>query len=69
MLPTAFILSDQQRQIQTNTKTKKTNSFTKDVIPFLHNIIFQYTNPLPFEAEPHSIQTIPIHREHADSYL
>ena len=44
MLPTPFILSDQQRQIR---------FFTQDVIPFLHNISFQITNHLPFEAEPH----------------
>ena len=36
---------------------------------FLHNLIFQYTNPLPFETEPHSIHTIPLLRAHLDSYL
>ena len=25
---------------------------------FIQNLIFQYTNPLPFETEPHSIKTI-----------
>ena len=33
------------------------------------NLIFQYTNPLPFETEPHSIHTIPLLREHVDSFL
>ena len=36
------------------------------------NINFQYTNPLPFETEPHyaePIQTIRILREHADSLI
>ena len=37
--------------------------------PFLQNLIFQYTNPLPFETEPRSIHTIPLLREHLDSYL
>ena len=60
MLLTPFIFLDQQRQIP---------SFTQDVIPYLHNNNSQYTNPLPFETEPHSIQTIPILRKHAGSYL
>ena len=46
MLPTPFLLSSQQRQIR---------SFTQDVIPYLHKIIFQITNPLPFEIK-HSSQ-------------
>ena len=37
MLPTPFVLSEDQRQKR---------SLTQDAIPFLHNIIFQYTNPL-----------------------
>ena len=40
----------------------------KTLTLFLHNIIFQYTNPLPFETEPHSIHSIPLRREHLDSY-
>ena len=35
----------------------------------MNNLIFQYTNPLPFETEPHAIHTIPLAREHCDSYL
>ena len=44
MLPTPFSLSTDQCQKR---------SLTQDVIPFLNNIIFQYTNPFSFETEPH----------------
>ena len=37
--------------------------------PFLQNIISHYTQPLPFENEPHTIETIPLIREHLDTYL
>ena len=37
--------------------------------PFLQNIISNYTQPLPFENEPHTIETIPLIREHLDTYL
>ena len=60
MLPPPFVLSTEKRQ-----KT----FFIQDVAPFLNNLIFQYTNPLPFETEPHAIHTIPLAREHCDSYL
>ena len=60
MLPTPFALSIEKRQ---------NRSLTQGVTPFLHNIIFQYTNPLPFETEPHTIHTIPLAREHCDSFL
>ena len=60
MLPNPFILSLQQRPI---------HSITLDVTPFLHNIIYQYTNPLSFETEAHSIHTIPFLRDHLDAYL
>ena len=60
MLPNPFILSLQQRSIR---------STTHDVTPFLHNLIFQYTNPLLFETEARSIHTITLLREHLDSYL
>ena len=58
MLP--FVLSTDKRQ---------NRSLIQDVTPFLNNIIFQYTNPLPFETEPHTIQTTPLVKEHCDSYL
>ena len=60
MLPSPFAISRDQRQKR---------SLTQDVIPFLNNITFQYTNPLSFEAEPRNINTIPLLREHCDSYL
>ena len=60
MLPNPFILSLQQRSIR---------STTHDVTPFLHNLIYQYTNPLSFETEAHSIHTIPLLREHLDAYI
>ena len=60
MLPTPFTLTTEKRQNRT---------LIEDVTPFLNNIIFQYTNPLPFELEPHIVHTIPLVREHCDSYL
>ena len=60
MLPNPFILSLQQRSIR---------STTHDITPFLHNLIYQYTNPLSFETEAHSIHTIPLLRVHLDAYL
>ena len=60
MLPSPFLLSTDQRQKR---------SLTQHVIPFLNNIIFQYTNPLSFETEPHIIHATPLAREHCDSYL
>ena len=60
MLSTSLFVSTDQRQKR---------SLTQDVIPFLHNIIFQYTNSLSFETEPHNINTTPLAREHCGSYL
>ena len=60
MLPPPFALSTEERQ---------NRSFTQGVIPFLSNIIFQYTNTLPFETEPQTKHIIPLPREHCDSYL
>ena len=37
--------------------------------PFLHNIVYNYTKPLPFENEPYTLETIPLSREHMDTYL
>ena len=31
--------------------------------PFLQNLISPYTQPLPFENEPHTIETIPLELE------
>ena len=44
-------------------------SVTQDVKYLPNNIIFQYTNPLPFEKETQSLHTIPLTREHLDPYL
>ena len=60
MLPPPLVLSTEKRQ---------NRSLIQDVTPFLKNIIFQYTNPLPFETEPHTIHNIPLAREHCDSFL
>ena len=60
MLPPPFALSTEKRQ---------SRSLIQDVTPFLNNIIFQYTKPLPFETEPHTLNTIPLAREHCDAYL
>ena len=60
MLPTPFTFTTEKRQ---------NRSLIQDVTPFLNNIIFQYTNPLPFETEPHILHTFPLVREHCDSYL
>ena len=60
MLPPRFVFSTDKRQ---------NRSLIQYVTPFLNNIIFQNTNPLPFETEPHTIHTIPLAREHCDSYL
>ena len=37
--------------------------------PFLQNIIYNYTKPLPFENEPYTLETFPLIREHLDSNL
>ena len=60
MLPTPFTFTTEKRQ---------NRSLIQDVTPFLNNIISQYTNPLPFETEPHILHTIPLVREHCDSYF
>ena len=60
MLPTPFTL---------NTGKRQNRSLIQDVTPSLNNIIFQYTNPLPFETEPHTVYTFPLAREHCESYL
>ena len=36
---------------------------------FLHNIVYNYTQPLSFENEPYSLETIPLIREHLDTNL
>ena len=48
---------------------KNANVVKLELTPFLQNIISHYTQPLPFENEPHTIETIPLIREHLDTYL
>ena len=31
-----------------------------EVIPFLQNIVYSYTKPLPFENEPYTLETFPL---------
>ena len=52
MLPTPFECS--------TAPTRNVHAITQDINPFLHILIFQYTNPLSFETEPLSIHTIPL---------
>ena len=40
-----------------------------EIKPFLHNIVYNYTQPLSFENEPYGLKTIPLIREHRDTYL
>ena len=35
----------------------------------LHNIVYNHTQPLPFEKEPYSLETIPLIRENVEIYL
>ena len=46
-----------------NAKVMKT-----EIKPFLLNIVYNYTKPLSFENEPYSLETIPLIREHLDTY-
>ena len=53
-----------QTPVIKNAKTGKL-----ELNPFLQNLISHYTQLLPFENEPHTIETIPLIREHLDTYL
>ena len=39
----------------------------REITPFLQNIINNYTQPLSFENEPFTIETIPLIREHLET--
>ena len=60
LIPPPFIITDISRSKR---------SIKNDLIPFLENIIYNYTNPLECEQEPHTITSFPLVREHLDSYL
>ena len=40
-----------------------------EIKPFLHNIVYNYTQPFSLENEPYSLETILFIREHLDTYL
>ena len=48
---------------------KNAKVVNREITPFLQNIIYNYTQPLPVENEPFTIETIPVIREHLDTYL
>ena len=50
-------------------QTRDIRSLSHDIKLVLNNLIFRFKNPLPFEIEARSIHTIPLLREHLDSYL
>ena len=49
--------------------TKNAKVVKTEIKPFLHNIVYNYTQPLSFENEPYNLETIPLIREHLDTYL
>ena len=63
---TSFIFSSSPFEIP---HIKNAKLVKLEIKPFLHNIIYNYTKPLPFENEPYTLETIPLIREHLDSYL
>ena len=40
-----------------------------EIKSFQHNIVYNYTKPLSFETSRYSLETIPLIREHLDTYL
>ena len=51
------------------TYIKNAKVIKTEIKPFLHNIVYNYTQPLSFENKPYSLETIPLIREHLDTYL
>ena len=51
------------------TYIKNAKLIETEIKPLLHNIVYNYTQPLFFENEPYSLETIPLIREHLDTYL
>ena len=40
-----------------------------EIKPFLNSFVYNHTKPLSFENEPYSLETIPLLREHLDTYV
>ena len=51
------------------TYIKNAKVIKTEIKPFLHNIVYNYIQPLSFENEPYSLETIPLIREHLNTYL
>ena len=51
------------------TYIKNAKVIKTEIEPFLHNIVYIFTQPLSFENEPYSLETIPLIREHLETYL
>ena len=51
------------------TSIKNAKALKLEMKPFLHNIVYNYTQPLPFENEPYNFETIPLIGEHLNTYL
>ena len=51
------------------TYIKNAKVIKTEIKPFLHNIVYNYTQPLSFENEPYSLETIPFIRQHLDTYF
>ena len=60
LIPLPFIL---------NTSQRITRDTSQTLTQFLNNLIYNSTTPLFFETYPEDIYTIPLIREHHDSYL
>ena len=52
-----------------NTSQRVTRDISQTLTQFLNNLIYNSTTPLSFETYPEDIHTIPLIREHHDSYL
>ena len=63
---TSFIFSSSPFEIP---YIKNAKLVKLEIKPFLHNIIYNYTKPLPFEKEQYTLETYPLIRQNLDSYL
>ena len=60
LIPLPFVFNSSQRV---------TRDISQTLTQFLNNLIYNSTTPLSFETYPEDIYTIPLIREHHDSYL